>query len=319
MTAIDKKTLIKANFLLLISAIAFGSSFVATKIALESYSPYVIAFGRLAVGSFALIFFLNLLKKTTVLKKDWKLFFFIGFFEPFLCFILEGNALRFTSASQAGIINAVLPLMVATGAFFFLKERLNFQKLSGLFIAIAGVVWLTLSAQITEHAPDPLLGNLLEILTMLSAAIGIIAVKSLCRRYSWFFITATQILISSVLFIPVVMLHPQTYHIEFAMAPLLAIIYLGLFCNMLAYGFYNYGISKIPASQASVYVNLIPVFAMFFGFLILKEQITIITILASLVVFTGVFISQTEKLPDIPLFYARLQKLRGKVFPVSPR
>ncbi|MBT8329347.1 MAG: DMT family transporter, partial [Desulfofustis sp.] len=74
--------------------------------------------------------------------------------------------------------------------------------------------------------------------------------------------------------------------------PALAVIYLGSFVTLGAYLLYNYGVSKIPASQASAFVNLIPVFAVILGFLILGERFTPIQFVASALVLLGVFISQ---------------------------
>lgn len=72
----------------------------------------------------------------------------------------------------------------------------------------------------------------------------------------------------------------------------LALIYLGTLVTFIAYGLYNFGVSRIPVSQASAYINLIPVFAVILGFTILGERFTNQQYLATLVVFTGVVVSQ---------------------------
>ena len=54
----------------------------------------------------------------------------------------------------------------------------------------------------------------------------------------------------------------------------LALIYLGTLVTVIAYGLYNFGVSRIPVSQASAYINLIPVFAVILGFTILGERFT---------------------------------------------
>ena len=72
----------------------------------------------------------------------------------------------------------------------------------------------------------------------------------------------------------------------------LAVIYLGSFVTLGAYLSYNYGVSKIPASQASAFVNLIPVFTVILGFIILGERFLPSQYVASALVLLGVFISQ---------------------------
>jgi drug/metabolite transporter (DMT)-like permease len=74
----------------------------------------------------------------------------------------------------------------------------------------------------------------------------------------------------------------------------LAVIYLGAFISFGAYGLYNFGVSRIPVSQASAFVNLIPVFTVLMGWLILGEQFTPTQYLAALLILTGIFLSQAR-------------------------
>lgn len=64
-----------------------------------------------------------------------------------------------------------------------------------------------------------------------------------------------------------------------------------VFVSIGAYGLYNYGMSRMPASQASAFVNLIPVFTVILGWMILGETFTV-QYGASALVFIGVFVSQ---------------------------
>ena len=73
---------------------------------------------------------------------------------------------------------------------------------------------------------------------------------------------------------------------------ILAIVYLGAFVTMGAYGLYNFGISRVPASQASAFVNLIPVFTIILGRLILNEQFTLWQYPATALIFAGILFSQ---------------------------
>ena len=81
----------------------------------------------------------------------------------------------------------------------------------------------------------------------------------------------------------------------FVLDPALSIIYLGAASTLGAYGLYSYGVSKIPASQASAFVNLIPLFTLLFAVLVLGETLNGEQIGAALVVFTGVALSQWQK------------------------
>ena len=66
-----------------------------------------------------------------------------------------------------------------------------------------------------------------------------------------------------------------------------------------AYGLFNFGISRLPANQASAFVNLIPLFTLFFAVVVLGETLNGQQIAAALVVFAGVALSQWQR-PVIP-------------------
>jgi drug/metabolite transporter (DMT)-like permease len=71
-----------------------------------------------------------------------------------------------------------------------------------------------------------------------------------------------------------------------------SILYLGVFVTLGAYGLYNYGMSKIPAGQASAFVNLIPVISMLLGWAWLGERLNAAQLAGVAVVFGGVLLSQ---------------------------
>ncbi len=67
---------------------------------------------------------------------------------------------------------------------------------------------------------------------------------------------------------------------------------LGTFITLGAYGLYNFGVSRIPASQAAAFVNLIPVFSVILGYTLLAEHLNIWQWFAVAMVFLGVFLSR---------------------------
>ena len=79
----------------------------------------------------------------------------MGRFEPCLYFLLEVNALRYTSAGQAGMVCALLPLMVALVAFVLLGERVSRRQLLGFAIAIVGIALLGLGRAQTSSPQRP--------------------------------------------------------------------------------------------------------------------------------------------------------------------
>lgn len=284
---------------LLLAMILWASSFVALKIAFRAYDPMVVIFGRMLVASICFLFFYRRLKKALVYHPgDLKYILFMAFCEPCLYFIFEAKALENTSASQAGMITAMLPILVALAAAFVLKERISFKSWLGLIMAVAGVCWLTLASVPTADAPNPILGNFYEFLAMVCAAGYTITLKHLTRRYSPFFLTAMQAFVGSIFYMPFLFLPATRLPVHFEPLSGMAVIYLGAVITMGAYGLYNYGLKHVPASQASSFVNLIPVFSVIMGWVVLSESFTMAQCMAAVVVMCGVYLSQHQTVPQ---------------------
>lgn len=289
----------------------WGSSFIALKLAFRAYDPMVVIFGRMAVASVLFLCFYRKYRPERVHPGDLKYLLLMAVCEPCLYFLFEAEALQNTTASQAGMITAMLPLLVVGAARLFLSERVSRQMLTGFILAIAGVVWLSVEGESSLEAPRPALGNFLEFLAMVCAAGYFIILKFLTRSYSPWFLTAVQAFVGSLFYFPLLFLPDTGLPDRFHPVATLSVVYLGAFITIGAYGFYNYGVSRLPVSQASVFVNLIPVFSVLLGWMVLGERFTPPQYLASIVIFAGIFLSQprrhrpTGAIPDSPERLAR--------------
>jgi drug/metabolite transporter (DMT)-like permease len=236
--------------------------------------------------------FARSLGPATPAKGDWRLMLAMVLFQPCLYFLFESYALKFTTSSQAGIIAASLPLMVAFGAKLALGEILEPRKVAGLVLAMLGVVALTLAGDGGGAAENAALGNVLELLAMMSAAGYMILVKMLCSRFAPWRLTAMQMLAGAVFFVPGLAHLLRAGLPAWTLGLALAMIFLGVFVTLGAFGLYNWGTSRIPASRASAFVNLVPVVAVALGWSVLGEGLNGIQLAAGAVVVGGVWMSQ---------------------------
>lgn len=278
---------------LVLAMLLWGGSFIALKIAFRAYDPMVVIWGRMVVACLCFAFFIKRFRAVSYRRGDWKLIALMGLFEPCLYFMFEAQAIVYTTASQAGMITALLPLLVAVAAFLFLKETLRLRTLAGFALAVTGACLLSITGTPAEDAPNPPLGNFFEFMAMVSATGYTIVLKKLSYRYSALVLTAIQALTGS-LFFSLFLFMPWTVPPSaLDVHGLLAIVYLGAVVTMGAYYLYNYGVSQMPASRAAAFVNLIPVFTVMLGWMILGEAFTPIQFLSSAVILSGVFLSQT--------------------------
>ena len=290
-------------FSLVLAMLLWASSFVALKLAFRGYHPMQVIFGRMFIASLCFIVFIPAFRKVKWRRRDLKYLLIMAVCEPCLYFIFEAKALELTSASQAGMITAFLPLLVAILAWSILKESIRRQTLIGFIMAVLGACWLSVASEITAEAPNPLLGNFCEFLAMVCAAGYTVTLKHLSDQYPPLFLTAFQAFLGSLFFCPFLLMPDIGIPRHLEITPLLAIVYLGTFITFGAYACYNFGVSRIPANQAAGFVNLIPVFGVLLGMLILGDRLNAEQWLACGLVFCGVWISSRRKvsIPPGPL------------------
>lgn len=175
------------------ATLLWGGSFPAMRIAVQALSPWSVMWLRMVTATVLVLPLIGRLRPRGVYRQgDWRLLAPMVLFQPCLYFFFESYALTFTTSSQAGVIASSVPLWVAVGAGVFLAETISRRTLVGIFVSVAGVVGLTLLQSGDETAADPVLGNLLEILAMASAAANMLIVKRLSARYNPWTLTAMQ-------------------------------------------------------------------------------------------------------------------------------
>ncbi|NQY52448.1 MAG: DMT family transporter [Campylobacteraceae bacterium] len=280
----------------------WASSFIALKAAMQDIGPYTVIFIRMIFASLCFVYFIKGFFKYKFTKKDIYYILALGFFEPCLYFLFEAQALQYTSASQAGMLASLMPLITAILAGYLLKEVITQKLIFGSLLAMIGVIWLSVNSTTSVSAPNPMLGNFLEFCAMSCGAGYTIVAKHLSSKFSAIFITAVQSFIGMVFFFPFFIYEMNTMTMNFTVEGMSWILYLGVVVTLGGYGLYNYAITKLDASKAAVYVNLIPIFTLMLAYLILNEKMTESQLIASVLILIGVIISQMK--------YKRIKSLK---------
>lgn len=262
---------------LLAAVLLWGLSYPAMKFVLAALDPQAVMWARMAV---ALLVLLPVLRRVRprFRKADAAALTVMCLLMPCAYFFFEYNALRYTTEMQAGIVSATVPLLVACGAALFLKERLTPRSLAGLVLALAGVSLMSLQGRASETASNPLLGNALGVCVMFCAAGSMLLLKRLAGRYGSWSLTILQTVAGAVFFLP----GGQVW----------VLLFLGAAVTLGAFGLYNFGMGRLPAGRASAFINLVPVLAVLFGWLLLGESLTPGQAWAALLVLAGVGLSQ---------------------------
>lgn len=263
------------------AVVLWGSSFVATKSAMRSFSPMTVIWLRMVIASLIFLPFWRRVPRPDRRPGDAKYVVLAVLFIPCLFYLMEGYALHFTTSGQAGIVSAIFPLFVAVAAWVLLKERLAWQLAAAITASIVAVALLSLSGTAQASAPNPPLGNLLEFGAMGAAAGSTLVVKHLSARYDAWFITGLQAAVGVVFFAPLALAAGLPDLGAVPLSTWAALVFLGGACGLGAFGLYNSALKMLPANRAALAVNAAPVVAIAGGWLVLGETVTWVQVAAS--------------------------------------
>ena len=274
-----------------IAVLLYGTTLTATKICLEYYStPQLMAFRMFISSILFLPFIFTLYKNIKIEKKDIKLILLMMLCEPCLYFLFETNALKYTTSGQAGIVSSLEPVILVIAARIILKEKFVKIIYLGLFISIIGSILLSLSSDVTELAPNPLLGNFLELIAIILTDTCVITTKYLMDRYPPFFLAGISVIGGSLFFTGLNIFTGGSFDIVLNTSIFL-VLYLGIL-TVVAYALYNFAICTLPASKFSPFLFMLPVAAVFFGWFFLGETFNLKQFSACILVFLGIYICQ---------------------------
>lgn len=263
---------------------------MATKTAMAAFAPMAVIWLRMGLASLMVFILMRKIPRPAYRKGDWKILLLLCLMQPCLYFLLEGYAISLTTSAQAGMISSIVPLLVIVGAWAILKERLSVRNGVGLALSIAGVIWLSLSGAPDESAPNPVLGNLLEVGAMVAAAVYMVVMKRLSTRYSTWWLTGMQCVAGAIFFLPGMFLQPLPAVADIPVEAWLAVLYLGLFVTLGAFGLYNMAMTFMSAGRAAVAINMVSPVALVSGWLFLGEAMTPMQLAACALVGVGVIV-----------------------------
>ncbi|MTI83019.1 MAG: DMT family transporter [Firmicutes bacterium] len=280
-------------------AVIFGFSFLFTKAALFYLSPFQLIGIRFALAAFSLTA-LALLKvvKLNIRPRHLGDLLKIAIWQPVLYFICETYGVKLTSASESGVIIALVPVATAVLSMVILKEKITFWQ--GLFInaAVLGVVLMALGNPAAGLKGES--GHLWGVLFLFGAVLAAAFYSIFSRRASAVHapldITFVMMWLGAVIFNIAGFI--QSYwtgqlgnyiDIWHNLPVVVGILYLGILSSVIAFFLLNYTLSYLSASRAAVFLNLIPVVSVLAGILFLNEQLGSWQVGGGLLIILGVW------------------------------
>lgn len=293
---------------LIIANIIWGFASPIFKWSLTNITPFTLAFLRFFIASILLGI---MLRKNLALpisdKKDLKLLIIYALtaITGNITFFFFG--LQLTLAMNVPVIASSQPIMVFIFAYFFLKEKLKLNKVLGMIIGTVGVLAIVLEPVYYNGLYGNVFGNFLIVLATISGVIGMLTGRTLFQKYNPLVLTFWAFVISTISFLPPAIaenIQNTSILTSLNIRGIVGIIFGSVFSSALAYGLFSYGLSKIQASEASLFIYIDPIAGTILSYFMLHEPITIPFLIGALFIFSGIFIAEHR------IHYHPISKLR---------
>lgn len=296
----DRKKTIIGIICSLISCPIYGLSFLFTKNATDSVSPFTLLSWRFL---FAFIF-LSICAATHLIRinlkgKSLKPLVLLAIFHPVLYFLCETFGIKMTTASESGTIISVIPIVTVLCTAIILKQKPSKWQVIGISTTTIGV-FIIIFARGLQFTFDAL-GYFLLLGAVFSYGLFSTYAK---KADAFSAIERTYVMVSfgAFIFTMLAVIENSTKGelSEFAILPfantdfLIAVLYLGLGSCVLAFFLSNISISYIGTNRTASFVGITTVISIISGVIVLKENFSIIQIIGTVFVIGGVYIANAQ-------------------------
>jgi drug/metabolite transporter (DMT)-like permease len=270
----------------------FGSAPVVGKIALETFPSEAIVAIRVVAAALAFYFLQRTRGGSMRLDRPAHYFYFavFSFFGVVVNQYFFFGGLARTTATNTSLLAVMIPVFAFIVSALIGNEKFSWQKISGIALAGAGVIYLIDPAR-ASFSSATTLGDIMIILNSLSYAVYLALSKKLIAHYGALKSIAWIFLFGCVVYVPVGFFSLQTAApAEVSHNAWLAIAAIVIFPTILAYYFNTWSLARVEPSVVAVYVYLQPLIGTALAILLLGESWKPRIFLAMLLIFAGVFL-----------------------------
>lgn len=300
----NKKTLIGNTFLLL-TAIIWGSAFVAQRVGMDYVGPLTfgaIRFWLAVLTLIPIVYFTNLGEKKAMIKTGKNLEL-VDIEESakakrtlkiagiscgsvlFFASTLQQYGLVFTTAGKTGFITALYIVLVPVFGLF-LKQKVGAKCWIGVAFGTVGIYLLTITESFTISP-----GDLVVLIGAVFWATHVLVIDHFNPYVSSAKLALSQFTVCAI-YSTIAMLIFERPTLDSIYAAAIPILYAGVMSAGFGFTFQILGQKNTSPTVASLLLSMEAVFAVIFGFIILKEFMSSREVLGCVMMFIAIIISQ---------------------------
>ncbi|HYT14334.1 MAG TPA: DMT family transporter [Candidatus Nitrosopolaris sp.] len=274
-------------------ALIWGVSFLFIKVAVHDMSPIVLVLIRSASACIALALIVRVMGRP-LFGEGWR-----GRIIPFVLLGITGGLLPWAaiawgeeriSSGLASILNSTTPLWAAVLVYWIIPSgRPSAVNHAGVLIGFAGVVILVVPDLASKGLAGNAVGAIAVVLASLSYAVNALYARRKLRSVSVYEVSLGQLAATAVFAFPFAA--PLLSSVHVALPSMAAVVALGVGGSAIGLLLYFYIMNKLGPVQATGVTLLVPVTAVFWGVILLHEELTLPIVAGMVVILTGVVLT----------------------------
>ena len=277
--------------------VIWGSTYLFNKIAVTELSPFFLASIRFLTAGFLILIIAKVLKKSLLISKKQLLNTLISGF----LFLVYGNgvfvwALKYVDSGFASLLASTQPLFVLLLLRLIDQKQMQKKSIIGVLLGVFGMYLLVSQSEIAV-SEESLLGIFMMFTCVLSWSYGSVFVSKADLPKNFFVSTGYQMIMAGIMLgiaslgFDEEWLAPTSWSFK-VQASMLFLITFG---SILAFTSFNYLLKSVSPEKVSTSAYVNPIIAMFLGWYFLNEEFTTQSIVASVVLLTGVYFITSRK------------------------
>jgi drug/metabolite transporter (DMT)-like permease len=270
---------------LLVVAMIWGGGFVASDLALESFTPFQIMVMRFFMATI-LMLILSFKYIRTITKSELKAGFFLGVFL-FLGFAFQTIGLSFSTPSKNAFLTATNVVFVPFIALVIYKKKVSYQSIIGAVMAIIGAGVLALQKNFSIG-----LGDSLTLLCAVSFAFQIFLTGEYVGKNRVTILNLIQMLTAFVFSAIGMFISGDVIPVTYSNESLYSVLYLGLASTALAFFLQTVSQKHVDETKSAIIMSMEAVFGTLFSIIILKEMLSIKMVIGCILILSAVLVSE---------------------------
>jgi drug/metabolite transporter (DMT)-like permease len=284
MTKTSSNRNIIAIFLLILTTVLWGTSFIITKNITEDVPIFLYLGLRFLIAFFGFIPFFphlkNLNKRVFLMGLITGLLYFFGI-------VFQTYGLQSTTAGKTGFITGLSTIIVPFLTWIFYKKRLHLRIWFAVILSILGMAFLLL-----EGASGLIIGDLLVLICAFFFAFYIVLNDKYVRLVDVYLYSIIQVFVISISSFASSLILRESYALSSYSLPFwIILLYMGIAVMTLTILFQNWSQQYQGPTTTAIIFTLEPVFAALFGFLIGNEILSMFAWIGCGLIFGAILIT----------------------------